>query len=214
MASQFEFRAMNDLLAGLSRRVASMERRIPYGQGIICSTSGRPQAPFKGMSIYDTDVDAQLIWNGSEWCYLVADGNYVPSTTNFAIGSDGTAGAEWVYHGTGSRGVLTVAFSVALGTTGITLPTGLMSISLPTGFTVDSSYSQTIPLGEVWFLDDTSTDFYGNIHRGGAGLSFYAKSVSGTYMARTATSGTVPFTWAASDALYGQAVIRGMFSGV
>lgn len=34
---------------------------------IICTSTTRPASPFEGQTIYETDNDRQLVWNGSAW---------------------------------------------------------------------------------------------------------------------------------------------------
>ncbi len=34
---------------------------------IICTSSTRPASPVEGQTIYETDTDRQLVWNGSAW---------------------------------------------------------------------------------------------------------------------------------------------------
>ena len=38
----------------------------------VCTSTTRPQAPFEGQMIYETDTDMVAIWNGSSWRYIAA----------------------------------------------------------------------------------------------------------------------------------------------
>lgn len=38
----------------------------------VCTSTTRPQAPFEGQMIYETDTDMLAIWNGSAWRYVAA----------------------------------------------------------------------------------------------------------------------------------------------
>jgi hypothetical protein len=42
----------------------------------VCSSTTRPQAPFEGQFIYETDTDLVRVWNGSSW-----DTNFISSTS-------------------------------------------------------------------------------------------------------------------------------------
>jgi len=35
----------------------------------VCTSSTRPTAPYEGQTIYETDTDKVLVWNGSAWLY-------------------------------------------------------------------------------------------------------------------------------------------------
>jgi hypothetical protein len=38
----------------------------------VCTSTTRPQAPFEGQMIYETDTDMVAIWNGTAWRYIAA----------------------------------------------------------------------------------------------------------------------------------------------
>lgn len=38
----------------------------------VCTSTTRPQAPYEGQMIYETDTDMLAIWNGSAWRYIAA----------------------------------------------------------------------------------------------------------------------------------------------
>jgi hypothetical protein len=38
----------------------------------VCTSTTRPQAPFEGQMIYETDTDMVALWNGTAWRYIAA----------------------------------------------------------------------------------------------------------------------------------------------
>lgn len=98
---------------------------------ITCTSSTRPSSPSEGMTIYETDTDAYVFWNGSTWKRAVTNVQiaYTPtaSGTGWALGN-GTASGNYTLVGN-------LAFfnaSVVFGSTSTfgTGPDGLQ-VSLP-----------------------------------------------------------------------------------
>ena len=46
----------------------------------VCTSTTRPTAPYEGQTIYETDTDKVLVWNGSAWLYSAT-----PQTTEIGI---------------------------------------------------------------------------------------------------------------------------------
>lgn len=68
----------------------------------VCTSSTRPSVPYEGQTIYETDTDEMLVYNGSSWTTIVvtADDESLSTTGTITAGSDitasGTASASGV----------------------------------------------------------------------------------------------------------------------
>jgi hypothetical protein len=71
----------------------------------VCTSSTRPASPYTGMTIYETDTNKMLVWNGSAW---VIPNSPAQNPTGLELIT--TAGCS--SGGTASNGVITVGATV------------------------------------------------------------------------------------------------------
>ena len=149
---------------------------------------------------------------GSEDTYIncVAGVNnwrtYTPavSGTGWALGN-GTATARYAKIG---HDVLVVEVAITFGSTS-TFGTGNLTVSLPAAG--GAGFVNTTPRGNALFFHSASGVYaYGvcDMANDANDLAFRAYNVSGAFIILANVTNTVPFTWAASDALQFQAVLE------
>lgn len=168
---------------------------------ITCTSTTRPASPDEGMSIYETDTDRVLIWNGSTWLIVCEPWQaYTPvltaATTNPTLGTGSTASARYQRQ----YGLVTYQGVIVFGTSGTAAGTGDYSVSLPVTAATGIS-ARHLGVANAW---DNS-----------AGHTCITTAVLGTSttmkfaFANSWPMGNVnyvgasqPMTWAASDQLF------------
>jgi hypothetical protein len=164
-------------------------------QTIIPTTSGaRPTPSHEGMTIYETDTDRYMSWNGSAWMILgqTVTGTYVPALTassNPNLGSGSSAlgrytlwGGKWC----------AVRATVQWGSSG-SAGSGQYLLSLP--FTTSASITDGVSNVGSALMRDAS---------GGPAINIgvcYAIASSATMALHSASGGvnnTTPWTWGGS----------------
>jgi hypothetical protein len=174
---------------------------------ITCTSVTRPTA-VQGMVIYETDTDTIRVHDDSTWPAIWRKPDtYTPTLSGMAIGSGGSATntADWSFAG----GTLTVRGTITFGTSGSTFPSTTSTMSLPAGFTATSSSPR--PVGSCVF-DDAGALFPGVVTvNSTTTVRLFALNAASTYLSQVTPSSTIPFTWAASDAIRWQATITGTF---
>jgi hypothetical protein len=172
-------------------------------QGSFADATARNAAitsPVEGMVAYLTTPDYLTIYQGGAWRLLASVGatSYTPTLTNFTIGTGGSAAnsASWTYSG----GMLRAWGSAVLGTSGASVA-GATSLTLPSGFTLASTTTAR-QIGNVSF-NDSGTDYMGTVRPlTGTSVALVVDRADTTYRQLTNTGSTVPFTWAAGDAIH------------
>lgn len=165
-------------------------------QAISVVTSGtRPGSPVEGMTIYETDTDTYMVWNGSAWLaaldtlWQTYSAAWTATTTNPVIGN-GTIVSKYVRQGK----ICTVEVSITAGST-TTFGSGTYAVSLP--FTAASNGITAVGSG---YFRDSSAGSAGHFGANCVILSGTTTAVPvGTGSA--IVSNTVPFTWATGDSL-------------
>lgn len=164
---------------------------------IQCTSASRPTG-IEGRFIAETDTDKLMSYDGSGWRISGGFGwqSFTPSWTNFSIGN-GTQAGEYRY----TDGGMHVVVNVTLGSTSSV--SGSLTLTLPNSETFRTSAIGTRqPLGSAIFQDDTGSPavFQGIVRYGNStSVIISALNASATYLSHTATSSTIPFTWATSD---------------
>lgn len=180
-----------------SELLTSIDMNALSKQTVITCTSGaRPSSPNDGMTIYETDTDKYMSYNGSSWLTLgqTVTSTYTPAltgaTTNPNLGTGGTAEGRYTLWGGKWCAVRT---SFQWGTSG-TAGSGQYFISLP----VNTSASGTGGVSNVGsaMMRDAS---------GGPALNVgvcYATASSSTMALLSVGGGlvnnTTPWTWGGS----------------
>lgn len=114
-------------------------------QAVITCTSGtRPSSPVKGMTIYETDNDQYVTYNGSAWVNDLGGTwrTYTPTFSGMSLGN-GTVKARYTVIGR----TVNVALSVFAGAT--TTYSGTITIGLPTSTAAWYGSSDQIGTGAV-----------------------------------------------------------------
>lgn len=128
---------------------------------------------------------------------------YTPTLTNYTLGSGTKTGK---YRRIGKKVDLFVKVTYNASTVG-----GLIGISLPVQASSDFSDGDIIPV-RVQAYDLSATTYYDGyavLANTRNRIDIYIVNAAGTYTARTATSSTVPMTWATSDTL----TVMGSYEG-
>lgn len=165
---------------------------------IVCTSGTRPASPPEGMTIYETDTDRRLVWDGSAWQVLMQltttsyTVSWTGATTNPTLGN-GTLTGRWGQFGP----FVHVQISLTIGSTS-TGGSGRWQFSLPvtpadgtvlTAIGIDVS-ATTRYGGSAWVTTGTGV-FSVNLAAGSVGVT-----------------STVPMTWADGDALLINGVYR------
>ena len=100
----------------------------------VCTSTSRPSSPYEGQSIYQTDTDTVLFWNGSAWV--------APYATTASPVFTGTPTAPTAAAGTNTTQIATMAskpwntawgtLSLTTRTTSITIAGGTVILTSPT----------------------------------------------------------------------------------
>lgn len=156
----------------------------------ICTSSTRPTAVL-GRSIYETDTDAWMYWDGAAWTGLVGAWTpYTPTLTNFTL-NGGTMIGRYLQIGN------TVFMSVFI-TAGTPVPTftGTVGISLPV--TAASSIRRSMFRAE--YADASPlTGYIGSVGVTTTRVDLFVINTAGTYATTAGVSATVPFSVASGD---------------
>lgn len=164
-------------------------------QTIIPCTSGtRPTPSHEGMTVYETDTNWYVSWNGSAWIILgtTVTGTYTPGLTasggNPNLGTTGTTEGRWtLWNGKWC----TYRGSIQWGGTGPTAGSGQYLISLP--FTSSAFISNGVSnVGQIMLRDNSA----GPALRTGCCYITTSSSTMGMFEATTGlVQSTVPWTW-------------------
>jgi hypothetical protein len=169
---------------------------------IVCTSGTRPSSPGEGWTIYETDTDKILTYDGSGWVIGLEYGAWTDYSGSFTWAASGTQPAI-------GNGVITAryrrsgklvyySFRVAMGST-TTYGTGSYTFSLP----VNSS--ARFFTGSAYLRDASAAS---NGHATGVCLIDGASSATTMTVASSNGGGTgtvagqtAPFTWANTDSL-------------
>jgi hypothetical protein len=174
---------------------------------ITCTSSTRPASPSEGMTIFETDTDRTLIYDGSAWLLVAYPGAWRSYAATLISGGSGT---DWVLgNGTISANyarqgnAVTVQFQIVMGST-TTFGTKFLALSLPfnTTWTTNDrgagfALAKDVSLGNTFNID---VAVVGNF------ASFAAVATNdgrGNFATWDEVDSTTPFTWASTDRLEG-----------
>lgn len=128
---------------------------------VICTSTTRPSTPVNGQIIYETDTDRVLVYDGTGWIVVLAQGTYTPSAGGtMVVGTGGSAfnSASWSY----AYGTLSVSGRWVFGTSGTTFPNAPVTLTYPSGFTAETTIqSSAVPIGSVLYAISGS-NYIGN----------------------------------------------------
>lgn len=177
-------------------------------QSVIGCTSGtRPSSPQEGMTIFETDTDRILTWDGSAWVIGIEYAAWTDYSGSFTWAASGTQPA--LGNGTVSARyrrsgkLVYYAFRLTMGST-TTYGTGSYSFSLPV------NAAARFFTGSAYLRDASATS---NGHA--PGICLIDGPTTPTVMTATSSSGagtgtvvgqTAPFTWANTDILQAEIV--------
>lgn len=148
--------------------------------------------PTEGMTTYLTNNDHFAIYDGTSWVPQdVVWSTYTPTFTNFTLGN-GTVTAKYYRVGR----TTTVSVNVTLGTTSAV--TGVITFSLPVSYAATARFTGYCRMA-------VGSTFIGSLIGSGGNAQMVAHNASGTYVSTTATSATVPGTWASTHTFIAQA---------
>jgi hypothetical protein len=157
------------------------------------SEASRPSG-LGGDWFYATDT-SRLFWNdGTGWIIMSEpEQSYTPSWVNV------TPGTGFLTPGTyrRSNGMLDLHILMTLGTGGAL--TGQPTVALPSGITSGVAPRGTLAVGSVNTGVLRTEGLCESLSAGNTVLTPYVGLTSGTYLAQTNITGTVPFTWAVGD---------------
>jgi hypothetical protein len=142
-------------------------------------------------------------------------GTYTPTVVGAVTGTGGSAqNAAWYTFvggsAVGDAGLLYIEGVWQFGTSGQTFPAATWTFSLPSGFNFDDALSTVMRVGDMTVFDaDTSRGYEGKMQYASLTTArVLPVTASGTYTEITATSTTVPITWASNDVLLWRVVCR------
>lgn len=169
-------------------------RATALGGRVACTSTTRPTGAslFNGLGIWETDTFRSLDYDGTGWVIMAEPAQaHTPTLTNITLGNGSLA---FAYHRSDGwcdlYGRFTLGSTSSIG--------GQMGFSLPVaGNTSFSSLNGSI------LIQDTGTALYAAFGylTSTSRLDIYAMNAAGTYTALTATSATVPHTWANTDVI-------------
>lgn len=143
-------------------------------------------------ALTESDINTYLTHTGSSW------DSYTPTLTNITLGN-GTLTGDWWRAGRG------IFFKVKLTFGSTTSVSGTMTIGLPTAY-ADGTDAEVF--SALMFDNSANTRYDGRSQAiSTTTVAINAMNSSATYLTETATSSTVPFTWATSD----QLVVAGFY---
>lgn len=181
-------------------------------QAVVTCTTGTRPTGIEGRVIFETDTDTIRVYDGTTWLAIWrASATYTPTLTGMVVGTGGSAAntARFGFSG----GLLSVNGNIVFGTSGTTFPGSTITATLPAGFTASSTATLLLSVGTANLRDTAPGTSYEGLVRlqSSTSVRFVAYDASATYLTATATSTTVPFTWAAGDGIYWQATVAGAF---
>ncbi len=152
---------------------------------------------------YQADNDTFYIYTGSAWVvWAKRQTSYTPTFTNFTASS-----STFVYNIAGGR-----VFVTGKATCSATLPTGAITFTTPSGYNINTTPldgNEAAVIGEGSIDDASTTTEYPVLVRVASSTTVgllaptYNGAAAGTaYLTTTATSSTVPLTWASGDVFY------------
>ena len=159
--------------------------------GVIDSAATRPASPYAGQTIFETDTNRTLVWNGTAW--LVTSGPYTAYAATPAGLGNGTANFRY------SQNYKTVHFhgTIVHGST----TTFVQDITLP--LTASSSYGFLDDMGTCVARDVSANLYYAMdyifINSTTVRILWSAGISSGATNGLFDISSTAPFTWATGD---------------
>lgn len=160
---------------------------------VFATTTARDSAiatPTNGMTAYTTTDGILWRYNGTAWkAWGKAPTAYTPTLTNATY----TSGS--LYYSI-NAGMMTI-----IGNIVVSAVSGSLTFSMPSGFTIDTgAMANQVGCG-VSMLIDTGVGNYAGVAQVGTSSTIIlsTQNAAGTYLLRTATSSTVPFTWGAGD---------------
>lgn len=163
-----------------------------------CTSATRPTG-VQGRIIAETDTGRWLYYDGTGWIIAYEPWqSWTPTWTNVTVG-DGTHASYYQR----SNGRLFFKAKFTLGSTSAI--TGTITLTVPVAASVTDDLS-----GFDVTLSDTGTQTYlaKTLGASTTTTAIYAQNASGTYLTPTATSSTVPHTWANTDIISLSGVYR------
>jgi hypothetical protein len=168
------------------------------GGVVVCTSATRPTAR-EGATIYETDTDRYVSYNGSAWLVLgqMVTSSYTPTltaaTTNPTAGTSAVTSARYTLFG---GKWCTVRGTIRFGTSGVSAGSGQYLISLPVA-TATTLGAGVDAVGAGLVFDSSSTNVVQAIfYVAGSGSSNMAGFANGAQITNAA-----PWVWAASDYL-------------
>jgi len=172
------------------------------GVAYPCTAATRPtgSALFSGLVIYETDTKWELLYDGTAWVPLsVPLTTFTPTWTTLVAGTGGSAANTGSY--SVSRGIMTMYASITFGTSGATLPSGAFTVTLPTA--ASGAWTCATPTssvaGRVGMIGALGIQQMGACFRASATTLQVRYENSSSQAADP--SATLPFTWAAGNAI-------------
>lgn len=155
-------------------------------------SSARPSTPFEGETIYETDTDALLTWDGSAWTVpgALSEASYTPTWT--AAGG-GAAVGNGSLTGTWSKdalGYIDFTITHTIGTT-TNVGSGVYTYGLP----ATGAYTLWKPIGIASFTDNGSLAYTRTAVMNSSG------TIGLTDSSGTRTSPTVPLSLTSTDVI-------------
>lgn len=152
---------------------------------VFASAAARNTAlptPNEGMVTYQEASDHLTIYNGTAWIpFDTKWTDYTPTFTNLTLGN-ATISSKYFQIGK----LVTVQIGITFGTTSAV--TGQITVSLPlTAANIANGSGDAVIAGTRYALTPRGS---------GQNILLWADNTAGTYAVRTATSATIPGTWA------------------
>lgn len=199
--------AFKTFVAGEVLTAANVNDYLMEQAVIVCTSGTRPSSPQEGMTIYETDTDRQLTWDGSAWVIALEYGVWTDYSGSFTWGATGTAPA--IGNGTvtaryrRSGKLVYYSFRILMGST-TTYGTGTYTFSVPVSIVGSRLY-----IGSA-YLRDTSAAANGHVPgiviADGANPTFVVMTSSAGAGTGTVVGVTTPFTWANTDHMTGTVI--------
>lgn len=187
--------AFKDFTSGAVLTAADVDTYLMQQAVIVCTAATRPSAPVEGMTIFETDTDKFLVYDGSGWVEfsrISAWTAYSPAWTNLTVGN-GTVDASYIQHGK----KVTYRGSLIWGST--TSISGSVQVAVPVAAKALSG-GVGRQLGMCGY-EDATAQFYGGWSTIQSGAS-----VAGMHHLAAGNAGNVnatnPFTFATGDGIF------------
>lgn len=165
---------------------------------ITCTSSTRPSSPIEGMTIYETDNDRAMIYDGSNWVDFARRASNAWTSWTPTLSGTGWAVGNGTIEGYYTQiGLYVVGW--ARWTTGSTSTYGSdFGFDAP----VAMSQNSAAPVGIGRFVDDSgNASFQFHYYASGSAMRANVVTHNNAYNYTTATiaSSTVPVTWQTDD---------------